>query len=105
MSRWTSPDPWECAACGARGLGGRPAYNAHVDAVHAVRQATDREALLAALQAAIAPEGTPRSASELGVSAERIRDWARKHGLPYSTHGRLDTRLIAAYCAYHRSLA
>jgi hypothetical protein len=104
MSRWTSPDPWECAACGATGLGGRPAYNAHIDAVHAVRRSTDRDALLAALQAALTPDGTPSSASALGIPAEQIRDWAKKHDLPYSTTGRLDVRLIAAYCAYHRSL-
>jgi len=77
MTGYVSPAVFECAACGATGLGGRPALDAHI---------TDRHAIPAA---GVAPDG---------VDPKALRAWALTHGWPtLGDRGRLPQDAITAY--------
>ena len=81
---WTSPDPWHCYQCGADGLGGRPAFDAHTDE-HAPKPQQ-------------APTRKPGSVVPDGVDSSAVRAWARANSWPYlGQRGRLPQAAIDQY--------
>lgn len=83
---WTSPDPWHCYQCGADGLGGRLAFDAHVDE-HAPKPTPGRK---------------PGPVVPAGVDSRAVRAWARNNGWPNLGHrGRLPQAAIDAYLEAH----
>jgi hypothetical protein len=79
---WISPDPWHCYACGADGLGGRPAADAHQRDKHTPPP----------------PPVVARGVVPDGIQAAAVRAWAKANGWPnLGRQGRLPQAAIDAY--------
>lgn len=82
---WTNPDPWHCYQCGADGLGGRPAFDAHTDE-HAPKPQP-------------APTRKPGSVVPTGLDSRDVRAYGVANGWKLGNRGRLPQALIDQYVA------
>lgn len=81
---WSSPDPWQCYACGATGLGGHPAQDAHVREHHTPPAPKVKGSVVPA-----------------GIDSRDVRAFGLANGWKLGGRGRLPQDLIDQYVAHH----